>query len=190
MTKDDIRKTNKRIRDAMSIGEREIFSSKICTWLNDYINDHPKILNILCFYPKESEVSLIPLYEDLSGMYRLYFPVTDGSKMTFHMVSEFVSSSFAPGGFNINEPKDRSVIFPGDASLDEGTIVLVPGLCFDKSTKTRIGYGAGFYDRFLNDHPDILKIGVAYDFMMMDDMPYEPHDTYMDLVITNNDIYE
>lgn len=62
-------------------------------------------------------------------------------------------------------------------------VIIVPMLGFDK-TLHRIGYGSGYYDRFLADYPHALKIGVCYEQGYVDVVPAEPHDIPLNLIIT------
>ena len=64
-------------------------------------------------------------------------------------------------------------------------IVIVPGTAFDKQCN-RMGYGGGYYDRFLFKNPTLTKIGIAYDFQIFDTIPVESYDIPMDYVITEN----
>ena len=85
----------------------------------------------------------------------------------------------APSAFGVLEPRPDTrecVIPPADAP------VLVPGIAFD-SHGYRIGYGAGYFDRFLADHAG-PKIGLAYECLMTAQLPHEPHDVPMDFVVT------
>ncbi|WP_278287518.1 5-formyltetrahydrofolate cyclo-ligase [Ruminiclostridium josui] len=69
-------------------------------------------------------------------------------------------------------------------SPDSIDVVIVPGCAFDLH-KNRMGYGAGYYDRFLNLISDsCLKVGVAFDFQIMDEIPWDEHDIPMDIIIT------
>lgn len=65
------------------------------------------------------------------------------------------------------------------------TAAIVPGLAFSVEHKGRIGYGGGYYDRFLMENPDILKVGVCYEFQMVDDLPQNPWDVPMDCIVTD-----
>ena len=67
-------------------------------------------------------------------------------------------------------------------------IVLVPGVAFDRRGR-RIGFGAGFYDRFLKRLPKkTLKIGLAYDFQVVKHIPAEKHDVKLDALVTESRI--
>ena len=59
---------------------------------------------------------------------------------------------------------------------------MVPGVAFDTGGN-RMGRGRGFYDRLLKSTPRAVKIGVAYGFQILDEIPVEPHDVKMDIVI-------
>ena len=67
-------------------------------------------------------------------------------------------------------------------------VVLVPGVCFDRRGH-RVGYGAGYYDRFLPlTRPDCRRIGVAYGGQLVDRVSDEPHDQTVDMLITDEEV--
>lgn len=67
-------------------------------------------------------------------------------------------------------------------------LVLVPGLCFDQRG-TRIGYGAGYYDRLLPGlHPDVPRIGVTADVLVVPALPAESHDILMTQLVTETGV--
>ncbi|MBO4654072.1 MAG: 5-formyltetrahydrofolate cyclo-ligase [Bacteroidales bacterium] len=82
---------------------------------------------------------------------------------------------FTVGDFNIMEPVNT----PYTGTFD---LIIVPGMVFDPHGH-RLGRGKGYYDRFLSQYPDVEKIGICFDFQQMDNIPAEPHDICMDLVI-------
>ncbi|HAE43705.1 MAG TPA: 5-formyltetrahydrofolate cyclo-ligase [Clostridiales bacterium] len=74
------------------------------------------------------------------------------------------------------------------ARFEEIDFVIVPGVGFD-IMKNRIGYGKGYYDKYLSGFdPQIKFAGLAHDFQILDSIPTEPHDIGMDLVITEKRI--
>lgn len=88
--------------------------------------------------------------------------------------------------FGIDEPvdKDLNVIIP--ASID---ICIIPLIAFDKELN-RIGFGKGFYDRFLQNVKDsCFKIGLAYQSQMFQKIKSEDHDIKLDMIITERKIY-
>ena len=71
------------------------------------------------------------------------------------------------------------------SDLDAIQLIIVPGVAFDRNGN-RMGRGRGFYDRMLKSTLGALKIGIAYDFQMLDARPVEPHDVKMDRIITEH----
>ena len=85
------------------------------------------------------------------------------------------------GNYGILEPKHTT------PKIDENLIDLafIPGLAFDKRGG-RVGYGGGFYDRFMNNmRKEAKKIGLAYNFQILDEVPMEKHDLFIDGIITD-----
>ena len=85
------------------------------------------------------------------------------------------------GPMGIREPADADIVEPEDVHA-----WIVPGLAFTRSGK-RLGYGGGWYDRFLASAPEgTVKIGVAYSFQIVDDLPAEPHDITLDGIVDDS----
>ncbi len=71
----------------------------------------------------------------------------------------------------------------GPVDLQALDMVVVPGLAFDKA-KNRLGRGKGYYDRFLRTLPErTAKVGIAFDFQIVDCLPVEEHDVPLDVII-------
>lgn len=85
-------------------------------------------------------------------------------------------TAFAVGDFNILEPQNE----PYTGGFD---LIVVPGVAFDRKGN-RLGRGRGYYDRFLCQHLDVRRIGICFDFQLVDEVPAEPFDILMDEVIT------
>ena len=80
------------------------------------------------------------------------------------------------GSYNIIEPIGTPI------PASEIDLIIVPGVAFDKSGN-RLGRGKGFYDRLLHNL-SAIKIGVGYDFQLIEKINTEPHDIAMDAIIT------
>lgn len=96
-----------------------------------------------------------------------------------------LSCDVCAGKYGILEPNREKL-----AEIEPGTIdiVLVPGVVFDIN-RFRIGYGAGYYDRFLKTvRSDCFKAGLAFDVQVVDDVPVDSHDMQMDVIITESRI--
>ena len=85
-------------------------------------------------------------------------------------------TEFAIGDFNILEPQNNE--YTGDYDL-----IIVPGVAFDRNGN-RIGRGKGYYDRFLCKHLDVNRIGICFDFQLVDEVPTEDNDIKMNEVIS------
>jgi 5-formyltetrahydrofolate cyclo-ligase len=99
------------------------------------------------------------------------------------------ANQLEPGCWGILEPTKeqitRATINPVDIDA-----VVVPGSVFDP-LGGRLGYGGGYYDRFLSQEaPQARRIGLAYALQVVDQVPVEPHDQYMDIVITEQQVYQ
>lgn len=92
-----------------------------------------------------------------------------------------IEKELKPGVFGILEP-DKNFIRPVNVRMLD--MIVVPGIGFDNK-KNRIGFGAGYYDRFLTTIPEsCLKVGLAFETQIIDEIPVESHDVPLDMVIT------
>lgn len=87
------------------------------------------------------------------------------------------------GPWGLRQPHPGCPIHP----LDAGTLVVVPGLAFDR-LGWRLGRGGGYYDRFLDRHPAAWRAGVVPAAMLFPAVPRDPQDRRMDLVVTESGI--
>lgn len=67
------------------------------------------------------------------------------------------------------------------------SLCLTPGIAFSKDG-SRLGWGGGYYDAYFEQNPDILKIGLAYDFQVVDHVPVGEKDQKIDLIVTENEM--
>ena len=100
--------------------------------------------------------------------------------MTFYRITG--EADLAPGSFGILEPKESCpAIWPA-----AGDVMLLPGAAFDREGH-RIGYGGGYYDRYLAQ-TSFPRAALCWQQMMVNEIPMEIYDQRMDLVITENDV--
>lgn len=84
--------------------------------------------------------------------------------------------------YGFREPKLPDAEIIDKEKID---VVYIPGVCFSRKNE-RLGRGAGYYDRFLSElNPETIKIGLAFDFQLVDTIPTEKHDVPLDGVITD-----
>ncbi len=95
--------------------------------------------------------------------------------------------------FNELEPKSRGILEPKEKCIREFDaknldLAIVPGIVFDKNGH-RIGYGHGYYDRFLKTLKESAKkIGIAFELQLVDKIPKEGHDIPVDIIVTEKRI--
>ncbi|MCP3666734.1 MAG: 5-formyltetrahydrofolate cyclo-ligase [Gammaproteobacteria bacterium] len=139
--------------------------------------------NVHLYYPINNEVCTIELIETLwkTGV-NVIMPrtVVPGNTIANHIVSSF--DQLEIGAFDLQEPKTVTPEYTGHCD-----IILAPGLVFDYQLN-RMGYGGGFYDRFLSN-TSALKVAPAYDFQLKESIPVEDHDVRMDHIVTEERIY-
>lgn len=95
--------------------------------------------------------------------------------MKFHRITAL--SELKPGKYGILEPDNTDIREP------EQGLMIMPGLAFDKEHH-RAGYGGGFYDRYLEQHPAFYKAAVAFSFQIVDHIETERYDLKPDCIIT------
>lgn len=184
--KDNIRKQILQKRINLSRRDKAKFDMEINTGLKDLLSlINPK--KILAFYPIEekNEVDIIPFLESLleDGL-ELYLPrIIDNHLETF-LVSCLKDWKENSGGiFGTKIPDSKY----SKEYLGKFDLILVPGIAFDTKCN-RIGYGKGFYDKFLKHHSE-FSLGIAYDFQIVKMIPTEKHDKPVSMVLTDKGVY-
>ncbi len=128
------------------------------------------------YLPYNQEVRTVPmLRRALEEGKRVAVPKVCGDDMKFIYLDDL--SQVAKGYAGIPEP-----VADGPVAQDETALVLMPGLAFDRAGH-RIGYGGGFYDKFLAREPHHPTVALCYDFQVMDRLETEEFDIPVDLVI-------
>ena len=108
----------------------------------------------------------------------LALPVVDTQAKRMHFVAWAPGEALRPGPYGIAEPVDQSRRVEPDA-------LLLPCVGFVEAG-LRLGYGGGYYDRYLAGRGDVFTIGLAYDACELDDLRAEPHDHLLDMILTES----
>lgn len=140
---------------------------------------------ILSYSPIGSEVDASVLNRMvLEDGKRLFLPKTykSESRMEFYEVTDFDELSF--GYQNILEPKE-GIPYAGE----ENVLMILPGLAFDRR-KYRMGYGGGFYDRYIERYPKAFKVMAAFSAQEQKELVVESHDIKMDLIVTETEVIQ
>lgn len=157
-----------------------VLGQQLTTLLNTRIPyDIEHILCFAAFFP--GEVDLTQFISEQIGVRKIYLPIShEDGKMTFISIGQDWQTAATSGGFGIPEP-DSGTGHPYNVAHAGSTAILLPGLAFDRMGN-RLGRGKGYYDRFLSkpQHRDLLKIGVGWEFQLIEDSPSESHDISTD----------
>ncbi|MDO5402917.1 MAG: 5-formyltetrahydrofolate cyclo-ligase [Eubacteriales bacterium] len=124
------------------------------------------------------------IVESLNNKKKVFVPkVFKGEKNFMEFVEIHDLSELREGYYGVMEPQAGL-----DAKTDirEGLFIM-PGLAFDRNFH-RIGYGGGFYDRFLSRPHKFDMVAVAFDFQLMDNIPFEEHDLRPEIIVTDNEV--
>ena len=175
--KRELRKRMKTRRREVSPDERSAYSAALCEHLLEREDVQLAIgaKGIFAVYlASKDEIDLSLLIERLwAAGCRVVVPAwRDG---TYKLVAYSSETELFAGPMGILEPAPEG---EGTATVAEGDVAvwIVPGLAFSRSG-ARLGYGGGWYDRFLaKSSPSSTSLGVAYPFQIVDDLPLEPHD--------------
>ena len=103
-----------------------------------------------------------------------------GQEMKFFYIHS-LETDLEDGYFGIREPYEKE---PADEAADRpGSLMVMPGVAFDEA-RHRIGYGGGFYDRYLEAHPGLDTIALAFEFQVKEEVPFEPFDILPGKIVT------
>ncbi len=105
----------------------------------------------------------------------------ENGEMQFFLIGSM--EELSPGAYGIPEPVGERL-----AEITDKTVCFVPGVAFTQRGE-RLGQGGGYYDRFLENYPDIRTVGICYSDMLLDTLPTEAHDRCVDVVITEEMIH-
>lgn len=162
-------------RDKLPPGERKLQSEGICEQLWELVLSR-KIRVIHSYLPMGSEVNVLPfLQRALDHGLTVVSPKTLKNRRMQHLILTDLGK-LEPGIFNTYHPRAAEE-YRGHYDL-----MVVAGLAFDHNG-FRVGYGGGYYDTFLADHPEALTVGVCFPHQIVDSVPVEPHDIQLRRVI-------
>jgi 5-formyltetrahydrofolate cyclo-ligase len=181
--KRELRRSVLRRRDSLPEDARRAKSRAIAGRLMA-LSEIRSARTVMAFWSFGSEVDTAALIEALhrAGK-RVVLPRVEGN--------DLAAAVYAPGdptaaaSFGAMEPTSAEVVRPNEIDL-----VIAPGVAFDRRGG-RVGYGGGFYDRFLRTvGADVLAIAVAFAVQVVDEVPRAEHDRLMDMLVTEDDVID
>lgn len=135
--------------------------------------------HILIYNAMEGEVATRNFIERWQEEKDFYLPVTYKNDILFRKFTS--ETEFLESKFGVFEPIGEDI---SDYSFVD--LVIVPGVAFDRKMN-RVGYGKGYYDKFLSKI-NAPKVGICFDFQLLDAVPTESHDIKMDYLVSENDL--
>lgn len=181
VTKKEIRKEIIQKRDALPFLEVENKSSHIVTSLLK-TPEYKEAAQILLYADFRNEVKTDSIFTDaiLKGK-KVYYPKIFGDIMEFYHVTSL--DELHSGYMGIREPEENPLkrfIY----KKQDNVLVISPGVAFDPQGN-RIGYGKGFYDKYLTNKRILSVIALAFSLQIVDEIPSEHNDIKMDKIITD-----
>ena len=189
MNNDERQRLRKQIlgaRDLMNVSERhEKSGSAIENFWSLPQMKHWSTLFIYVNFRSELE-TLELINRCLSQGKRVAVPLVDASTVSMiPLLIKDPAKDLVPGYYDIPEPDPQQSLRVAALEIDAAVI---PGSVFDIHGG-RLGYGGGYYDRFLvNDAPQAKRIGFAFEMQVVEDVPVQPHDQPLDILVTEKRI--
>lgn len=134
--------------------------------------------NILMYHSLADELSTRSFIEKWCNRKNFFLPRVNGVNLD---ILPYDRSTLRLGAFHIEEPQGDET-----AKITDIELIIVPGVAYDRKGN-RVGRGRGYYDRLLATSK-ATKVGMAYDFQVVDEIDAEPHDIKVDIIITNSGI--
>ncbi len=177
-----IRKQMKQLRADMTRTERFEKSMQIFEKLIT-VPEFKRADRIYTYVSMDNEIDTIMLIDySLSIEKRVFVPRVSGKDMEFYEISDI--SELSPGYMGIYEPD----INGKEPDYSRTGFMCMPGLAFDRSYN-RIGYGGGFYDRYLSVENKLYKAALAYEAQLLESIPAQDVDVRPDMIVTEESIY-
>jgi len=173
LKKNHIRKYIINLKNGISTSEKEQQASLAFQKL-ELTPEFQQAQILFIYWSLADELSTYEFINKWSTKKTILLPVIEGDIM--NAVRFTSEKKMTKGLLGIMEPISKE-IYNGNIDL-----AIVPGIAFD-SNKNRLGRGKGFYDKFLTNK-NLLKIGICFDFQLLDTIPYSENDIKMDKIIT------
>jgi 5-formyltetrahydrofolate cyclo-ligase len=178
--KREIRRSVLAARDALGEAERGARSTAIHDRFLA-LPDMGRARTVMLYSSFGSEVATGPLIDRLRDLGTIIVLPRIRDRQDLEAVVYEPGDPLQETSFGAREPADGAIVDPG--SID---VVVPPGVAFDRSGR-RVGYGGGFYDRFLPMlGPVAPRIALAFDVQLVDELPAGGFDLPVDVVVTES----
>lgn len=177
--KKQLRKSCREIRASLGEDYHQNASLRICRHIEAWPVFQEATV-ILTYLPMHAEVDLLPLMENNSQKTWLVPRILPQSRMFFH---PYDPGRLVRHQFGMLEPDPALPVIPAN----QVELVLTPGLAYDLHG-WRLGYGGGFYDRFLSEQRTCISIGVTYQALLQTDLPHLEYDVQVQYFVTEDGV--
>lgn len=177
MKKEDIRIRIKAQKALLSEAEKEQAAAAAF----DQLERHAAFKmarNILLYHSLPDELSTLRFIDKWHSIKNFFLPRVNGLNLE---ILPYHKHSLSLGAFHIEEPTGYEL-----TDISEIELIVVPAVAYDRNGN-RVGRGKGYYDRLLAT-TKATKVGMGYDFQIVDEIDAEPHDVKVDLIITNGGV--
>lgn len=187
ISKQSIRNRYLSMRNNLSYGERLAKSQKI--W--ELLKQEPVYQSaeaVLVYMDYRSEVITTGLVEELltDPSKRVFAPRVLGMNISFYEI--WTLEELEPGYQGIREPaQNEEKMFTHTLAKELKSLILIPGAVFDRQ-RGRMGYGKGFYDRFLANYIELSGAALAFDCQIAKNVPMEEHDVRPGIIVTESGV--
>ena len=184
--RESLRKKILGARDRMAAGERRA-KSRLAVKNFWQLPELQRWSTLFIYVNFRSELETVELIRQcLSGGKRVAVPLVNALENAMvPLLIKDPEKDLAPGYYGIPEPDPRKSLRLAAREIDAAVI---PGSVFDVKGG-RLGYGGGYYDRFLvNDAPRAKRVGLAFEMQLVERVPVQPHDQPLDILVTEERI--
>lgn len=179
--KQALRARARTTRDAIPAQKRKELSNAIRLHLLAFLDGADPVL---VYASKPPEVDTAPLIQEMiSRGTRVVVPVIEKERRNLRLSYLCDPALLSTSTFSVPEPIGHEI--PADPK--DIPVVIVPMIAYDSSGH-RLGYGAGYYDRFLSKNSHMQKIGVAFSCQEVDCIPADENDVCMDVIVTEKGV--
>lgn len=180
-TKKEIREKVKKYRKEAAAEEIHTNSEAICRQFLQ-LPEYKEAKAVFAYMDCKNEVETKKVIEQCWKDGKIIaVPKVFGEHMKYYAISSY--EDLEDGYFGIREPKHETL----QEIVCEDGLMILPGVAFDEN-RHRVGYGGGFYDRYLEAHPGMKTIAFAFEFQLFEKVPFEEFDRQPGKIITEKRI--
>ena len=165
--------------------QRQTASARICAWMEKW-PIYQEIQSVTGFCPMTVEPNILPLLQITSAVKTVCLvrmPLAGSGTLETRRWDGHPDSIVARANPPLSEASEDLPLI----ELPARTLVLVPGLAF-ADNGARLGRGQAWYDRFLNEKPGLIRVGICFDIQICDHLPEEEWDARMDYIVSDKGI--